>query len=63
MEVKEIETLIIFHQDGLDLYRQHMSPSAQYLEEQTIKALKDLKKGVELTISLIRESEKAGDGH
>jgi len=43
MEAKEIESLIRFHQAGLDQYRQHISPAAQYLEEQTIKALKELK--------------------
>ena len=42
MENKEIEQLIAFHQAGLDQYRQHMSPSSQYLEEQTIKALQEL---------------------
>ena len=42
METKEIKQLIDFHQAGLDQYRQHMSPSARYLEEQTIKALKEL---------------------
>lgn len=47
MEVKEIERLIHFHQDGLDQYRQHMSPAAQHLEEQTIKALEELKKRIE----------------
>lgn len=44
MEVEEINALIRFHQDGLDQYRQHISPSAQYLEEQTIKALEHYKK-------------------
>lgn len=44
MDQKEIKQLIAYHQDGLDQYRQHMSPSAQYLEEQTIKALKELEK-------------------
>lgn len=47
MEVKEIEQLIRFHQNGLNQYRQHISPAAQYLEEQTIKALEELKKRVE----------------
>lgn len=46
MEVKEIETLIRFHQNGLDQYRQHISPAVQYLEEQTIKALEELKKSL-----------------
>jgi len=46
VEIKEIEALIRFHQDGLDQYRQHISPSAQYLEEQTIKALEELKKSL-----------------
>ncbi|GAJ01632.1 unnamed protein product, partial [marine sediment metagenome] len=39
MEAKEIEAPIRYHRDGLAQYRQHMSPAAQYLEEQTIKAL------------------------
>lgn len=43
MEDKEIEKLINFHQDGLDQYRLQMSPAAQYIEEQTIKALEELK--------------------
>ncbi len=42
MEKKEIEQLIAYHQAGLDQYRQHMSPSAQVLEEKTIKALREL---------------------
>lgn len=42
MEEKEIEKLIQFHQDSLDMYRVQMNPAAQYLEEQTIKALKEL---------------------
>ena len=42
MDIKELEALIRFHQAGLDQYRQHISPSAQYLEEQTIKALEGL---------------------
>lgn len=44
MDIKEIEALIRYHQDGLSQYRQHMDPAAQYLEEQTIKALNELKK-------------------
>jgi len=44
VEVKEVDALIRFHRDGLAQYRQHMSPSSQYLEEQTIKALEELKK-------------------
>ena len=46
MEIKEIETLIRFHQGGLGQYRQYISPSAQYLEERTIKALEELKKSL-----------------
>ena len=42
MEQKEVKQLIDYHQAGLDQYRQHMSPSAQYLEEQTIKTLQEL---------------------
>ena len=44
MEHKEIEQLIRFHQAGLDQYRKYMEPSAQYLEGQTINALKELDK-------------------
>jgi len=47
MDVKEIEVLIHYHQAGLQQYRHHISPSAQYLEEQTIKALEELKKSKE----------------
>ncbi len=42
MDLKVLKNLITYHQDGLDQYRQHMGPSAQYLEEQTIIALKEL---------------------
>ena len=44
MEIKEIDALIRFHRDGLAQYRLQMSPSAQYLEEQTIKALEELER-------------------
>ena len=44
MEHKEIEQLIRFHQAGLDQYRPLMTPASQYLEELTIKALKELEK-------------------
>lgn len=43
MDIKELELLIRYHQHGLQQYRQHMNPSAQYAEEQTIKALEELK--------------------
>ena len=43
MEGKKIEALIRYHRDGLAQYRQHMNPSACYLEEQAIKALEELK--------------------
>ena len=42
LEEKEIQKLIDYHQSGLDQYCQHMSPSAQYLEGQTIKVLQEL---------------------
>lgn len=42
LETEEIKLLIDYHQAGLDQYRQHMNPSVQRLEEQTIKALKEL---------------------
>ena len=44
MDIKEIESLIRFHKNGLDQYRQLLGLSAQVLEEQTIKALEELKK-------------------
>ena len=44
MEAGEIKRLIDYHQAGLDQYRQYISPSTQYLEEQTIKALQELLK-------------------
>jgi len=47
MQSKEIQELIFYHQAGLDQYRQHMRPSAQYFEEQTIKALEELLKQME----------------
>jgi len=42
MELKKLKNLIRYHQAGLDQYRQHMDPSSQYLEEQTVIALKEL---------------------
>jgi len=38
----EIASLIRYHEEGLNQYRQHMGPSSQYLEEQTVKALREL---------------------
>lgn len=43
MEKNELEDLIRFHRAGLAEHRQFMSPSAIYLEEQTIKALEELR--------------------
>ncbi|GAI96263.1 unnamed protein product [marine sediment metagenome] len=43
MEREDIEALIKFHKAGLREHRQFMSISAVYLEEQTIKALEELK--------------------
>lgn len=43
MKIKEIDALIRYHKTGLNQYRMHMSPASQYLEEQTIKALEELK--------------------
>lgn len=48
MEIDDIERLIRFHQVALEQYRQHISPSAQYFEEQTVKALKELKSKLEV---------------
>jgi len=42
MDPEEIKQLIAYHQAGLATWGQHMNPSAQRLEEQTIKALKEL---------------------
>jgi len=42
MEEKEIKQLIRYHQTGLNQHRQHMNPSSEYLEEQTVNALKEL---------------------
>jgi len=42
MEIKELEALIRYHQNGLAQYRLQISPAAQHLEEQTIKALQEL---------------------
>lgn len=42
MDDKEIASLIRYHKDGLSQYRFAISPSAQVLEEQTIKALEEL---------------------
>ena len=44
MEIKELKHLIDYHQAGLGQYRQHMAPSSQFLEEQTVKVLKELEK-------------------
>ena len=43
MEIKELETLIRFHEIGISQYRHLFSISVLYLEEQTIKALQELK--------------------
>lgn len=42
IEPEEIKRLIDYHQGCLLQYRHYISPSAQYLEEQTIKALEEL---------------------
>ena len=42
MDLKVLKQLIAYHQSGLDQYRQHIGPSAQYLEEQTVIALQEL---------------------
>ena len=42
IEIKDLEKLIRYHEDGLAQYRMQMSPAAQGLEELTIKALKRL---------------------
>ena len=42
MEDAQLTKLIRFHESGLAQYRFVMAPSAQTLEEMTIKALKEL---------------------
>ena len=44
MDEKELAALIGFHRAGLEQYRKYMNPATQYLEEQTIKALEELKR-------------------
>ena len=44
MTIEEIDDLIRYHQSALDQYVRIISPSAQYLEKQTIRALEELKK-------------------
>jgi len=58
MDLKVLKQLIAYHQDGLDQYRQHMGPSSQYLEEQTIIALQELGHLEEMRASA-QESVKA----
>jgi len=40
--LKDIAKCLQYHRDGLAQYRYTMSPSAIYLEEQTIKYLEEL---------------------
>lgn len=54
MEAKELEALIRFHEAGLSQYRQYINPAAQYLEEQTIKALGELR-----DIELDKDAQKS----
>lgn len=42
MSQSELADLIQFHMDALSQHRLFMNPSVIYLEEQTIKALKEL---------------------
>ena len=44
MEKRTLQKLIRYHKMGLNQYRMQMSPSTQYLEEQTVKALEELEK-------------------
>lgn len=57
MEIKEIDALIRYHKSGLEQYRQHISPASQFLEEQTIKALEELK-SYENNANLITKQEE-----
>lgn len=56
MKRKEIEQLIAYHQAGLGQYRQHMSPSAQILEEKTIKALREFES--HMIEAILREAQE-----
>ncbi len=47
MGIKEIEALIRFHKGALSEHRQFMSVTAVYLEQQTIKALEELKEKID----------------
>lgn len=47
LDSAEVGRLIKFHQAGLDQFRQHISPSAQYMEERTVEALTKLKVAME----------------
>lgn len=42
MTPKEIRGLIAFHTGGLQQYGEFMGPAAQYLEQQTVRALEEL---------------------
>ncbi len=61
MEKKRIEKLIRFHEGGLNQYRQYISPSAQILEEETVKALRELQTilaSLEEKTNIINEAKK-----
>ncbi len=59
MEIEEVDSLIAYHQAGLDQYRQHISPSAQVLEEKTIEALQELKDKMErIQSGRVKEAER-----
>jgi len=42
VDAAKLSALISYHVNGLSLYRLRMSPSTQYLEEQTIAALREM---------------------
>jgi len=44
MSQSQLADLIQFHKDALSQHRLFISPSTIYLEEQTIKALEELKR-------------------
>lgn len=60
MDVDLINRLIRFHKYGLQQYRHYISPAAQYSEEQTIKALEELKRRLEAD-ELERKNEDVKD--
>jgi hypothetical protein len=57
MDIELINRLIRFHKAGLLQYRHYIDPAAQYLEEQTIKALEELK-GTNKHVEDVQDSQQ-----